>query len=146
MRALAKAFVDIFQNFGRPRLEDKPLAQPEPAYGKSAPMTGLWDTMTDEQKNIVLSQKRADAVRTYLTTHGIPEDRVTAEGVGEAQPIADNKTAEGRANNRRVEIILNGSANTEGTPMPGNDQSKGKNQGNQGNPYNQGNQGGGSTP
>lgn len=57
MRALAKAFVDYFQNLGRPRLEDKPLAPPEPAYGKSVPMTGLWDNMTDEQKNIVRGYK-----------------------------------------------------------------------------------------
>jgi outer membrane protein OmpA-like peptidoglycan-associated protein len=93
---------------------------------RSITIVGHTDSVGDDQKNMVLSQKRADAVRTYLTTHGIPEDRVTAEGVGESQPIADNKTAEGRANNRRVEIILNGSANTEGTPMPGNDQNKGK--------------------
>ncbi len=103
-------------------------------------IVGHTDSIGSHDKNMALSQRRADAVRTYLTTHGIPEDRVTAQGVGETEPIADNKSAEGRANNRRVEIILNGSQNTQGTPMPGTDQSKGKNQGGQDN------QGGGSTP
>jgi hypothetical protein len=65
-----------------------------------------------------LSQKRGDAVRMYLITHGVPEDRVTAMGVGKTEPIADNKTAEGRANNRRVEIILNNTPETTGAPIP----------------------------
>ena len=60
-----------------------------------------------------LSQKRAEAVRSYMSTHGIVGDRVQAHGVGKTQPVADNKAAEGRANNRRVEIILNGSANAQ---------------------------------
>jgi outer membrane protein OmpA-like peptidoglycan-associated protein len=69
-------------------------------------IVGHTDSVGNEQKNEVLSEKRAKAVRTYLTTHGVPEDHVKAEGVGEKEPIADNKTPEGRANNRRVEIIL----------------------------------------
>jgi outer membrane protein OmpA-like peptidoglycan-associated protein len=69
-------------------------------------IVGHTDAVGDEQKNEVLSQKRADAVRTYLTTHGVPAEQIQSEGVGEAQPIADNKTPTGRANNRRVEIIL----------------------------------------
>lgn len=105
---------------------------------RSITVVGHTDSIGDDQKNMVLSQKRADAVRTYLTTHGIAEDRVTAQGMGETQPIASNKTAEGRADNRRVEIILNGSANTQGTPMPGNGQNENMNKGK--------NQGGGTTP
>ena len=89
---------------------------------RSITIVGHTDSVGSDEKNMMLSQRRADAVRTYLTTHGIPEDRVTAQGMGETQPIADNKTAEGRANNRRVEIILNGSASTQGTPMPGSGQ------------------------
>ena len=68
--------------------------------------------------NKELSRKRADSVRTYIVTHGFPEDRVTAEGAGEAQPVADNKTAEGRANNRRVEIIVHLAAGQQ-QQMPG---------------------------
>jgi len=91
---------------------------------RSITVVGHTDSVGNDEMNMRLSQKRADAVRTYLTTHGVPEDRVTAQGMGETQPIADNKTADGRANNRRVEIILNGSANTQGTPMPGQENKK----------------------
>jgi hypothetical protein len=62
MRALAKALVDYFQHLGRPRLEDKPLDPPEPAYGKSAPMTGLWAGMSDEQKASIRSYKGSQNV------------------------------------------------------------------------------------
>jgi outer membrane protein OmpA-like peptidoglycan-associated protein len=74
---------------------------------RSITIVGHTDSVGSEDKNQQLSQKRADAVRQYLTTHGVPENRVTSEGMGEKEPIASNKTAEGRANNRRVEIILN---------------------------------------
>lgn len=87
-------------------------------------IVGHTDSTGSEDRNMALSQKRAEAVRTYITTHGVREDRVTAQGMGQSQPIADNKTAEGRANNRRVEIILNGKEDTRGTPMPGSGQDK----------------------
>lgn len=74
---------------------------------RSMTIIGHTDSVGSEDKNMALSQKRANAVRTYLVTHGLPENRITAEGMGESKPVADNKTAEGRANNRRVEIILN---------------------------------------
>ncbi|MBI1400782.1 OmpA family protein [Hyphomonas sp.] len=56
--------------------------------------------------NMTLSQQRAAAVRTYLINRGTQAVRINAIGMGETQPIADNSTAEGRAANRRVEIIL----------------------------------------
>ena len=56
--------------------------------------------------NMTLSQQRASAVRTYLINQGTQAVRINAIGMGETQPIADNATAEGRAANRRVEIIL----------------------------------------
>lgn len=56
--------------------------------------------------NMQLSQKRAEAVRTYLVNQSVNSVRLYAVGMGETQPIADNATAEGRAANRRVEIIL----------------------------------------
>jgi hypothetical protein len=49
---------------------------------------------------------RANAVRDYLVAHGIAADRITSEGHGPDRSIADNKSAEGRANNRRVEIVV----------------------------------------
>jgi outer membrane protein OmpA-like peptidoglycan-associated protein len=56
--------------------------------------------------NMTLSQQRAAAVRTYLINQGTQAVRINAIGMGETQPIADNATAQGRAANRRVEIIL----------------------------------------
>ena len=53
-----------------------------------------------------LSQRRAESVRGYLVSHGIASDRVTAQGFGPTRSVADNGTAEGRANNRRVEIVV----------------------------------------
>jgi outer membrane protein OmpA-like peptidoglycan-associated protein len=86
---------------------------------RSITIVGHTDSVGSDETNMQLSQKRAEAVRSYISTHGISGDRVQAQGMGKTQPIADNKTAEGRANNRRVEIILNGSANMQGTPLPG---------------------------
>ncbi len=56
--------------------------------------------------NMDLSQRRADAVRDYLSGHGISADRMTATGFGETQPVADNGTAAGRAQNRRTVLKL----------------------------------------
>jgi outer membrane protein OmpA-like peptidoglycan-associated protein len=59
-----------------------------------------------DDTNMTLSQQRAQAVRTYLVGKGTQAVRINAIGMGETQPIADNATPEGRAANRRVEIIL----------------------------------------
>jgi outer membrane protein OmpA-like peptidoglycan-associated protein len=67
---------------------------------------GFTDSQGADQYNLDLSQRRADAVRQYIVQRGYPSDRVQAHGIGEERPVADNATAEGRANNRRVEIIL----------------------------------------
>jgi OmpA-OmpF porin, OOP family len=67
---------------------------------------GYTDITGNADKNQVLSQNRAGAVKTYLTRNGIDESRITAEGHGINDPIADNKTAAGRAKNRRVEMKL----------------------------------------
>jgi chemotaxis protein MotB len=56
--------------------------------------------------NEALSQKRADAVMEYLVAHGVSQDMITAKGNGEANPVASNDTAQGRALNRRVELHL----------------------------------------
>jgi outer membrane protein OmpA-like peptidoglycan-associated protein len=67
---------------------------------------GHTDSVGSDEKNQELSEKRANAVRDYLVGNGIPSDRVTAAGKGEADPVASNKTAAGRLQNRRVEMII----------------------------------------
>lgn len=56
--------------------------------------------------NLTLSQSRADAVLTFLTQHGVPPTRITAVGKGPTEPVADNRSKDGRAANRRVEITF----------------------------------------
>jgi outer membrane protein OmpA-like peptidoglycan-associated protein len=73
---------------------------------------GHTDSQGSEAYNQGLSQRRADAVRDYLVQHGYPADRIQSRGKGEGSPIADNASAEGRANNRRVEIIIEREART----------------------------------
>lgn len=67
---------------------------------------GHTDSQGKPAANQELSVNRANAVREYLVSHGIASDRITSEGHGADRPIADNKSAEGRANNRRVEIVV----------------------------------------
>lgn len=71
---------------------------------------GHADSQGDDQHNLELSQARAESVREYLVAQGIAADRIVAKGYGETRPVADNKSAEGRANNRRVEIIVQGAS------------------------------------
>ena len=67
-------------------------------------INGYTDSQGADVNNLRLSQSRADAVKTYLTSKGISPMRMTATGFGEANPVADNMTKEGRAKNRRVEL------------------------------------------
>ncbi|WP_394822618.1 OmpA family protein [Pendulispora albinea] len=67
---------------------------------------GHTDSQGQRSFNMDLSQKRADSVRQYISSHGIPSEIIRAVGVGPDRPVASNSTAEGRANNRRVEIIV----------------------------------------
>jgi OOP family OmpA-OmpF porin len=69
---------------------------------------GHTDSVGTEAYNQKLSERRAAAVKTYLVSKGVPADRIYTEGKGESQPIASNKTAAGRAKNRRVEIEIVG--------------------------------------
>ena len=67
---------------------------------------GYTDSQGSVNFNLDLSQRRADAVRSYLVERGYQGDLIQAHGLGKGNPIADNGSAEGRANNRRVEIII----------------------------------------
>lgn len=71
---------------------------------------GHTDSQGSSSFNQGLSQQRADAVRTYIISRGYPGDLIRAQGIGEDRPVADNTSAEGRANNRRVEIIIDRAA------------------------------------
>jgi outer membrane protein OmpA-like peptidoglycan-associated protein len=67
---------------------------------------GHTDSQGTDSHNMDLSQRRADAVRNYLVQKDYGADLIQANGLGEGRPVADNGNAEGRANNRRVEIII----------------------------------------
>ncbi|MBS2017560.1 MAG: DUF4398 and OmpA-like domain-containing protein [Deltaproteobacteria bacterium] len=67
---------------------------------------GHTDSQGQRQYNMDLSQKRAESVKAQLVSRGVAADRIKTVGVGPDRPIADNKSADGRANNRRVEIIV----------------------------------------
>ncbi len=76
--------------------------------GKEQPIVvyGYTDNVGAIDMNMDLSQKRAAAVRDYLVTKGIPQDLIMSEGKGPADPISDNNSIEGRASNRRVELVV----------------------------------------
>ena len=65
---------------------------------------GHTDGVGSDAYNLKLSQRRADAVRKYLTDHGVDASRIKTEGYGKSKPVASNSTADGRAENRRVEL------------------------------------------
>lgn len=73
---------------------------------------GYTDSVGSDTANMKLSQARAEAVRAFLVSKGLPSDKLSATGRGKSNPVASNDTPDGRANNRRVEIIVaGGSAN-----------------------------------
>jgi OmpA-OmpF porin, OOP family len=69
---------------------------------------GHTDSQGGARTNLRLSRARAAAVRRYLIAHGIDKNRIVSQGYGEEKPIADNRTAAGRAQNRRVEFVITG--------------------------------------
>ena len=69
---------------------------------------GHTDSVGSDAYNQKLSVRRAEAVKAYLVSKGIEKNRIYTEGKGEKQPVADNKTKEGRTKNRRVEIEVVG--------------------------------------
>lgn len=85
--------------------------------GELKPMVveGYTDSVGSDANNLRLSKDRADAVRGYLTSKGIPADKISSVGKGEANPVASNDTPDGRANNRRVEIVIGGPSSGSST-------------------------------
>ncbi|HEX6767538.1 MAG TPA: OmpA family protein [Polyangiaceae bacterium] len=73
---------------------------------KSLLVEGHTDSQGSATKNDELSRQRAESVRSQLISNGIASDKIRAQGLGSSRPVADNNTAEGRANNRRVEIVV----------------------------------------
>jgi len=82
----------------------KALAEQDP--DSKIVVEGHTDSQGAAAFNQDLSQRRAESVRGYLASHGIASDRMTAQGFGPTRSVADNTSAEGRANNRRVEIVV----------------------------------------
>ena len=92
--------------FSVPRTRGQRARQATPGHPFQVQVDGHTDSVGSDEDNMRLSQGRADSVRSYLVTQGVPSARIKAVGRGESMPIADNKSPEGRANNRRVEIIV----------------------------------------
>lgn len=107
-------YINFDFNKAEIRKADEEELQKAIAFVKRYPETkisvvGYTDSTGPEVYNQKLSERRADAVKKYLVESGyVKADMITAEGRGEAEPIADNKTREGRAKNRRVEISEHG--------------------------------------
>jgi outer membrane protein OmpA-like peptidoglycan-associated protein len=76
--------------------------------GLNLAIEGYTDTTGTADYNLKLSQQRADTVREFLVSQGLSADTITSKGLGQADPVADNSTAAGRKQNRRVEIIVSG--------------------------------------
>jgi OOP family OmpA-OmpF porin len=106
---------DAFFDFDKSVLKAEGKAKLDDLVGKVKGLNleviiavGHTDSVGADAYNQKLSVKRSEAVKAYLVTKGIEKNRVYTEGKGEKQPVADNKTSEGRAKNRRVEIEVVG--------------------------------------
>jgi len=106
---------DAFFDFDKAVLKPEAKAKLDDLTGKLSGINleviiavGHTDGIGSDAYNNKLSVRRAEAVKAYLVSKGIEPNRVYTEGKGKKQPVADNKTAEGRAKNRRVEIEVVG--------------------------------------
>ena len=106
---------DAFFDFDKAALKKEGKAKLDDLVGKVKGINleviiavGHTDSIGTDAYNQKLSVRRAEAVKAYLVSKGIEKNRVYTEGKGEKQPVADNKTKEGRAKNRRVEIEVVG--------------------------------------
>ena len=106
---------DAFFDFNKSVLKPEGKAKLDDLVGKMGAINleviiavGHTDSVGSDAYNQKLSIRRSEAVKAYLTGKGVEKNRVYTEGKGEKQPVADNKTSEGRAKNRRVEIEVVG--------------------------------------
>ena len=106
---------DAFFDFDKSVLKPEGMAKLDDLVSKMGGINleviiavGHTDSVGSDAYNQKLSVRRSEAVKAYLVTKGVEKNRVYTEGKGKKQPVADNKTAEGRAKNRRVEIEVVG--------------------------------------
>jgi len=106
---------DAFFDFDKSVLKPEGKAKLDDLVGKIQGINleviiavGHTDAVGSDSYNQKLSVRRSEAVKAYLVSKGVEKNRVYTEGKGEKQPVADNKTGEGRAKNRRVEIEVVG--------------------------------------
>jgi outer membrane protein OmpA-like peptidoglycan-associated protein len=78
--------------------------------GLKLQIEGYTDNIGSDEYNQKLSEERADGVRDYLASQSVPSANITAAGYGKSDPIADNSTNDGRAQNRRVQLVVTGDA------------------------------------
>jgi outer membrane protein OmpA-like peptidoglycan-associated protein len=78
--------------------------------GLKVQVEGYTDSVGSDAYNQKLSENRADAVRDFLVTQGVQTDNISATGYGKSKPVADNATAQGRSQNRRVNLVVSGDA------------------------------------
>jgi outer membrane protein OmpA-like peptidoglycan-associated protein len=76
--------------------------------GSSIVVEGHTDSFGSDETNLTLSQQRAEAVRAYLLANmrDLPPDDIEPVGLGESRPVANNETVEGRAKNRRIDVVI----------------------------------------
>jgi outer membrane protein OmpA-like peptidoglycan-associated protein len=86
--------------------------------GLKVQIEGYTDSVGSDEYNQKLSENRANAVQTFLVSNGVPAGNVTAAGYGKANPVADNGTSDGRAKNRRVNLVVSGAAIGVQTSQP----------------------------
>ncbi|MCK6431719.1 MAG: OmpA family protein [Aquabacterium sp.] len=106
---------DAFFDFDKSVLKPEAKAKLDDLVSKTSGINleviiavGHTDSVGNDAYNQKLSVSRSEAVKAYLVSKGVEKNRVYTEGKGEKQPVADNKTSEGRAKNRRVEIEVVG--------------------------------------
>jgi OOP family OmpA-OmpF porin len=106
---------DVFFDFDKSVLKPEGIAKLDDLVSKTAGINlevvivvGHTDSIGPDSWNFPLSVRRADAVKGHLVSKGIEKNRIYTEGKGSKNPVADNKTAEGRAKNRRTEIEVVG--------------------------------------